>query len=168
MDRDIRDGDVFKFQYKSINEQGWDYRTHCFEGILVARRVSELNQWILCDTFWSVDGTGGKTFTIDKAVSLGDISFSFNLNDVEKISYEERVYYSDNDIFRISTQHGCTPSCIHLYKRKGAQRNRDKMLQVLHQRLTDARRTIQSELSHIEHTAGLVRIVEDGNLDVYI
>ena len=162
----IRAGDVFSFSYHSTGEQGWDSRTHCFEGTLIAQEVDD--RMILVDTYWGIGDTSGRRFSLEDAEKQGTLTFRFSLNDVEPIQEWEREYYADDDIFRISRQHACIPSCVAWYKRTGVQRSRDKILDVLRQKIHEQRREIECAVGRIERLAGVQAKVEAGDTNVYI
>jgi len=165
----IRENDVFKFRYSPKKEQGWDSRTHCFEGYLVARKSDD--ELRLVDTYWGIKGDGRvlSQEQIDEEVKNGgSFEFYFNLDDVEAIpDYEERNYSRD-DLFRISEQHACVPRCIFHFKRKGAERSQERMLEEVNEQIRKVKSEIESKTHRLEQLAGTRAKLEAGDTSVYI
>lgn len=115
---------------------------HCFEGLAIALEVLG-GGLMLFDTFWGIGNTSGKSWIqedVDKNIS---IEFYCNLDEIEHIQDWEQMYYADQDLFRLTRQHACSKNCISYYKRKGAERSRDKMKASIESKAADAVRRIQ-------------------------
>src|SRR4051794_6716978 len=100
--REIKQGDVYRFRWSPKKEQGWDNRWHCFEGYLIAL-AGQHGALKLYDTFWGLRGDTSATVlsmeTIKKEVEAGgSFEFYFNFEDYEKISESETHYLDDADV----------------------------------------------------------------------
>lgn len=150
-------GDVYKFTYNSEYKNPY----HCFDGQLIVKENKSGNLY-LEDTYWAHDN---RTFTKETAETQGNLSFRFNVNDVEYIKEPDLVYYSENDIFDFSHQNY---SYRRFVKRKGAQRCPDKMKSVLQDKLFKAEYNLESAKRDIERINEKIKEVENGNTDIYI
>lgn len=132
----LRVNDVYSFRYNEAEVKKRFEPYHCFDGQLI---VKERNgKLILEDTYW---GYGyNRTFTLEKALQEGTLTYKCNLDEVEEIKKHELSYYADEDLFNLSHQHGCYSKYA---KRKDAQRNKEKMLAVLTQQIADERSKIE-------------------------
>ena len=133
----LRVNDVYSFRYNAAEIKKRLESYHCFDGQLIAKKRN--GKLILEDTYWAHGGN--RTFTLAGALREGTLTFKCNLDDVEEIKKHELSYYADEDVFNLSHQHNCYSKYA---KRKGAQRNKEKMLAVLTQQIVD-------EKSKIEH-----------------
>jgi hypothetical protein len=167
---DIRENDVFKFQYAPQEERGID-PYWAFEGTLVAMK-DYLGKWTFVDTFWGIKGSDNRQFTCEQIMAEmlkgGDCKFYFNLDDVDEIKPYEDRYYADEDLFHLSRQHGCHDTCRHLYKRKGAEHSKEKMLAYLTETMRLARNKVNSANREIEEAAKKIAMIERGDLAIYI
>lgn len=165
--RTIRAGDFYRFRYNESERKRLGFSAnHCFEGTLYA--VVKGDEIMLVDTYWGIGSTGGRAFTQHRAEQQGTLTFYFNINDTEPIKEHETVYYADADVFAVSEQHACVPRCVHYFKRKGAERNQEKMLTVIDGRIKDRQREIDSAKSSLIQLNELRRAVESGDLTVYL
>lgn len=159
----IKEKDIFNFQYNPRQEQGWDSRTHCFDGRFLA--IKEDDQILLVDTYWGYGDKQGRIFTQEKAEALGKLTFVANMEDLEKSDESCYSYYDDSDCFNLSYQHGC-------YKKyaikKGAVKSKEKMLQILKQQMQKAKRELESIGHRIEDLSKDITLVEGGETDIYI
>jgi L-lysine 2,3-aminomutase len=107
--------------------------------------------------------------TVEQEVANGgNFDFYFNLDDVESIANSESVYYSDDDLFSISEQHACSNGCRHCFKKKGAQRNQDKMLAVLTEQARIAKRDYEwAKKRHHKLLQEAIQVMA-GDLSVHI
>lgn len=140
-----KDGDVYRFAYNQEQyERARGDLRWCFDGQLVYR------DGLLCDTYWGLNwrGDNGRSFTVAKAQSQGILEFVCNLNDVEKIREDEYQLYADGDTFNLSHQHGCYK---HYVKRRGARKDKERMLAAVHQKVTDARNDVERAVRNLEH-----------------
>lgn len=157
---EIKVGDVFRAQYTAAyrsNNKGRDLN-HCFEGLCVARLMaktdaSDSDQLVLVDTFWGINRTDNKWFTLDQVGVDIDIEFYCNLNELVSINALEARYYKPEDIFLLHDQHACVESCKYYYKRLGAERDRNVMRSFVDAKIEEAKRKINSLISDIQwHT----------------
>ena len=167
----IKEGDVFKFhysqEYRAEAEKKWysGYLSHCFEGILIARSTDTGLR--LVDTFWGIGGDG-KSFSEKDAREIGELTFYVNLDEIEKINERDTEYYDDKDIFRISNQHACVPSCVQYFKRKGAVKSATKMLEVINEKMRDKRKDIQYAIDSLERMAVEKAKIENGDTKAWL
>jgi hypothetical protein len=162
----IKAGDIYRFRYSVAERERMRFTAdHCFEGLL---HVRELNGELrLVDTYWGIGGDG-RMFTLQDAERKGTLTFYCNLHDVEPIKEYEQVYYADEDLFTVSEQHACVPRRVHWFKRKGAERNADKMLRVLGEQVRECQQTIASATRKLADLAVTKEKIYAGNLDVYL
>ena len=134
--------DVYRFRYNAAERERLGYSaSHCFEGMLCVRETPE--GLILVDTYWGINGNLGRRLTLEKALKLGELTFSFNFNEVEPIREDDQVYYNDDDLFTVSEQHACVPRCVHWYKRKDAIRSKSKMLRIIDEHAQNSHREVE-------------------------
>lgn len=165
----IKKNDVYRFSYSPKKEQGWDSRTHCFEGYLVAREVGD--DLKLIDTYWGVYGDGRilSREKIDQEVKKGgSFEFYFNLDEVEKIEEYEEKYFDSKDIVRISEQHACVPRCVFYFKKIGAVRSKHRMLEEIDEQIRQKTHTIEFQTSMIQRLKETREKVEAGDTAQYI
>lgn len=166
MKNKIKVKDVYSFRYNQSERDRLGYSAnHCFESTLVAREVG--GQMMLVDTFWGINGDG-RSFTPTDAKKLGTLTFYVNLSDLEPIKEYEREYYDDEDLFRISEQHACVPSCIHHFKRKGAERSNKKMLSVINEKIREEKKKIDYAVDALQRLAQTKQKIEEGETSVYL
>lgn len=168
---EIKEGDFFRFhytdKYREEAERRWysGYLRHCFEGILHARVIgTELR---LVDTYWGLSGDG-QSFSEKEARERGTLEFIFNIADVEKIPEHERVYYSDDDLFSVSEQHACVPSCVFHFKRKGAEKSNKKMLAVVNEKIREQHKKVDYAIDELKRLAVKKEKIEGGDINIYL
>ena len=163
----INPGDVYKFRYSPKKEWGFDGRTWCFEGFLVAD-----SDCTLIDTYWGIGNSSGRVMSAAdierEVVAGGRFEFYFNLNDVDRISNYEDVYYANEDLFHVSEQHACLPGCRHTFKKRHAKRNRDKMLDVLREQSRLAKRDSELAIQRHARLEGDIHLLLAGDLSIHI
>ena len=157
----IKELDVFHFRYKPKIAETMSYPDHCFDGQLIAKK-NQKGEIYLEDTYWS---SGDKCFTPKEAKEKGILTFYCNLNEVEEIGEGSQDYYADEDIFNLSHQHGCYRKFA---VRKDAQRNKEKMLSVINERIREAKRKIEWLLEDLERYSVTRHEIEKDNLDVWL
>lgn len=147
---ELRDGDVYRFSY---NQATWERAKAgkmghgdlhwCFDGQLIVRHG------LLCDTYWGLTwgGDTGRTFSLEKAQEQGTLTFVCNVNDVEKIRPDEYELYADGDAFNLTHQHGCYK---HYVKRRGARKDKERMVAVVNRKVREARSQVESALRDLE------------------
>jgi hypothetical protein len=160
---EIKLNDVYKFWYneewsKKIFDPSW-----CFDGQLIVKQDREGNLY-LRDTYWG-SNSDSKSFTLEQALERGNLTFICNLNDVEPIKKYETDYYVDEDIFNLSTQHGCY---MDFYKRKGAEKSPVKMEQVLKDKIQEIEHEIEWKKCDLKYTKEQLKRLQNGDLDIYI
>ena len=166
-DRELREGDFYHFHYHPKETQGWDSRMHCFEGLLRLVRVGDKLQFR--DTFWGISGSNeSRCFTIEEARTLGKLTFYCNINDIEKIGFHECRYYKKEDVFCLHKQSACYESCRYYYKRKGATRDKDTMLQAIANEIEEETRNLKRATNRMERLNDKNAKVENGDLSVSI
>ena len=163
----MKKNDVYRFQYNQgeIGKMGgsW-FADHCFDGQFVVKE--EDGKLYFVDTYWSFGNNGdSKRIEVSDAKKKGKLMFVCNLNDVEEIDESRMVYFADKDLFNLSYQHGC-------YKffavRKGAERNSEKMLSELNNRIQKEKKEIEYGIRRIEQLTEQKTKLEGGNLDIFI
>lgn len=161
----IKEGDVFDFFYHVLpHNHPWKNsdRYWCFDGQLVAKKDRHGNLF-LEDTYW---GSGeNRTFKLGEVLKEGDLTFRFNLQEVEEAKLDIINYYHDEDCFDFSSQKGCYPKWV---LRKGAQRNKEKMLKTLNNKIYHFHSQVKLSSNNVEYYSILKGKVESGNLDVCI
>jgi len=163
----MRADDIYRFRYNGAESERLGFSAnHCFEGLLRARPF-ENGEYLLIDTYWGIEGQG-RSFTPKEAEAKGTLTFYCNLEDVEPIKEYEQAYFADDDLFTVSEQHACVPRCVHWFKRRGAMRNADKMLQVISGRIAENERNARFATDNLAKLASLREQVESGNLEVYL
>jgi hypothetical protein len=164
---EIKPNDYFHFRYHPLDGYGWDSRTHCFEGLLLAC-LTDSGGILLRDTYWNRSGRDGRYLTPAEAEAEGTLTFYCNLDDIEKIDSYRKDYYAETDLFCLTTQHACSHHCVEYFKRKGASFNVDKMLSVVDAKIQDARRQLNSTVRDLELLSVTKSKIEGGDTTVYI
>lgn len=167
----IKPRDVFKFryseEYRKEAEKRWysGYLSHCFEGTLVAREYD--GDIRLVDTFWGIGGDG-KSFSEKEAREIGELTFYVNLDDIEKMEEHQKDYYDSVDVFTITKQHACVPSCIAYFKKKGAKKSAAKMLEVINEKMREKRKDIQYDIDALERMSVQRAKIENGDTEAWL
>jgi len=159
MKNEIKELDYFTFKYNQ------DYLAkhqiivdpyHCFDGKLIARKTTS-GEIFLEDTYWEYGDN--ETFTIEEALKSGELTFVCNLNDVKEISKYDIVYYADKDVIDLSHQHGCyTKYAI----RNNTTRSKEKMTDVIIDRIRTAEQKIMSCKRDIEYWDSKLKEIDNG------
>lgn len=164
----IKVNDVFKFSYHPQEGQGWDSRTHCFEGLLIVRKNGK-GEIRLEDTYWGISPDGhNQRFKPEEAEEKGVLTHYFNLDKVDPVSNYERKYYADEDLFFLSRQHACAESCRYTFIRKRAKRSQTKMLEGINKKIMEAKRKVESVVEDVASYSELKAKIEKGDLGVHI
>ena len=164
----LKEDDVYHFQWSSEEYEKEGYGgalRHCFEGLLVVRKVRD--ELKLVDTYWGLKGDG-KDFTLQESTKRGTLEWYCNLNDVKSIGENQRVYYSDDDIIFLHEQHACDTSCKFYYIKKGAKRSQAKMLSVVQREIDERKDTIRYATDDLEMSSKKYNEIKNGNLEVLI
>lgn len=166
--KEVRKNDVFKVWYKTNKEERYPGSLrHCFEGTLVAVQ-DEKEGLIFVDTYWGIGDRQGKEFTFSEMMQKFEVKHYCNLDDLEKSNEHAVKYYDDKDIYTISEQHACSPSCIHYFLRKGAVRSKEKMLNVINEKIQKEKRSIEYSVREIELLSEKKEKINSGDLNVYL
>ena len=163
---EIKEGDVFDFRYKEEFLAAAELKSypgrlrHCFDGQLVATKQG--GRIVLIDTYWSDNSS--RCFTVEEALVQGELTFRFNLNDVEKATSDVSKYFDEGDWFDFSRQHGY---CEQFVLKKGAKRSKGKMLEAINERMAEAKRKLDAAVREIESLSANRQKIELGDLTVY-
>lgn len=152
MGQTMKKGDVYRFHYhpkEGVRDVNW-----CFDGQLVATEVR--GELMLVDTYWGA-GSENRHFTKEKAEAEGTLTFVCNLDEVVDIEHYDRHYWSPDDVFNLSRQHGCY---THFVRRKDAKRSKEAMLKALYDRLAEAKQKVSSAMSDVERCGSKIHEVE--------
>jgi hypothetical protein len=173
MEHQIKKNDVFRFRYSPIEFGKFDSRTWCFEGYLIAHPdETKIHEFVYQDTHWGIKNTSNRILTyeeIQTEVSKGgSFAFYFNLDEVEEIQLYMERYYHSTDLFHLSRQHARTERCRYIYLRKGAQRNKQQMLDYLYYKFEEAQSKIRQVTNEIESIGEKINQVKGGNLSISI
>lgn len=159
---DIKVNDVYKFEFHShILKEAFMPR-HCFDGVYVVLK-NHRGELCLKDTYWTQ--YDNRTTTLEDILKRGKLTFYCNLNNVEEISKNSLLYYSDEDIFDLSYQHGH-------YKRfsirKGAKKNKDKIIKLIDEKIDRTKSELRYKKNELELLNETRSKIVSGNLEVYI
>ncbi len=157
----MKERDYYLFNYNAEHTQNAFEPYHCFDGRLIAKKVG--GRIILVDTYWG--SSSNRTFTWKEAKTQGSLEYICNLDNVDDLHKASRIYYSDRDIFNLSSQHGCYEKYA---IRRGAKKSKTKMLSVLKQKISDAKSTIGFSEREIQSALKNIEEIKIGNLDIYI
>ena len=157
--------DVYRLSWK---EREWnDQKNHCFEGSAIIKEIG--GELMYMDTYWGFSPSGNNHFfSADEANKKFNIKFLFNLDDVKNITVSDLDFYGDDDIFRLSEQHACVPSCIKYFVKKDAAKSQNKILSVIKNKLEEEERNISWANNKIIRLKKTMVEVENGNLEVYL
>lgn len=158
---EIKVNDVYKFSYNEEQLRNLLMPYHCFDGQLIAKeRNGEL---YLEDTYWLSGGS--KIFILEEALKRGTLTFICNLDDVEKATENDYNYYDDEDLFDLSYQHR---SYKRYFKKKGSERSKNKMKEVLEKKIEDNERVIRWSTSLLKDYKDRLERLENNDLNFYI
>jgi len=130
--------------------------------------IKEDGKLWLRDTYWGLGGNDNKKYSYSEANKLGKLSYYCNLKGIKSINEYDLDYYDDKDTFVLHDQHSCVPSCRYYFVKKDAKRSKVKMLEVLNEKLEEAKRNVERETRQVEEYATKKQQVENGKLDIYI
>lgn len=158
----FKENDVFEFRYKPEEVKKRFEPYHCFDGTLVVKKYDN-GKIYLVDTYWS--GGDSRTFTPEKAIEQGELTFLCNLEEMVDIKEHEMLYYDDADIVKM---------CIHAGYRsrflikKGTRRSQSKMLQSIRQKIEDEHSKIRSAENSLKWYNETLKKIEAGDTSVYL
>lgn len=161
--QEIKVDDVFHVRYTASyrQERKNSDLSHCFEGLAIATKGDR--GIVLIDTYWGLrGGTYSKIFTLEDIGKKIEIEFYCNLDDITRIHQLEIKYYSDEDIIFLHDQHACMDSCKYYYTKKGAIRNKEKILQMIEEDILEAEKEIRYASSRIADRKKLISEIEVG------
>jgi len=138
----IKEGDIYNFRYNEQFMKGNFEPYHCFDGILTVKPSEK--GLILEDGYWSSDN---RWFTLDKALSEGELTFVCNINEVEVIKEYESMYYNEKDIFILPFHSGYRTV---YYKRKGSEKCKETILNQLTAKVQQAESSLISARRSLE------------------
>lgn len=157
----IKEGDVFRFAYNERESEKRFEPYHCFDGQLIAKVKNDIIY--LVDTYWNTNDN--RENTVEGWEALGTLTYICNLHDITISNKDAYLYYSDNDVFNLSHQHGCYQRiCI----RKGAIRSKEKMLSSIKNAIKVKKDKIQYTEHELKRLLQCQQEIEAGNLDIYI
>jgi hypothetical protein len=142
-------GDIYKIRWKPEFRKKYPNRDFhwCFEGLGVVKEGRE-GALYLADTYWGHNGSSGKAFYLDDNYKI-DYEYYFTPSDCEKIKNPED--YEPDEVYRISSQHGCSRNCIQYYVKKGTQRSKRVMIENKKQEIKDCEWSINYKTRELEH-----------------
>lgn len=165
----VKNNDVFNFRWSPKKDQGWDSRYHCFEGLLVAQVTEDNIRFV--DTYWGIGDSQGQVLTFEEIEQEikngGEIEYYCNLDEVERIENWQKYYYADKDLFYLHTQKACIPRCEFYFIRKGATRSKEKMLEVINEKVRKARQAVEMAVDDVQVCAVQKQRIEAGDLSVH-
>jgi len=152
--------DVYEFRYNAEMVKKLVYPYHCFDGTLIVRKFDD-GSLRLVDTYWNSDN---RTFTIEKALKEGELTFICNLDEVDELKGFGTEYYDDSDVIRLKIHAGYRNET---YLKKGAVKSKDKMISVIKEKIEIEENNIRSANRYIGLLAETLKKVESGDLNVY-
>lgn len=164
---ELKEKDVYQARWK---ERSWgDQKDHCFEGLLVVLR-DHTDKLLLVDSFWGVGKMDeyNKKYTLEDAKKHFDLTYYCNLDEIEPVGSYDLNYYANEDVIFLHDQHACVESCKYYYIKKGATRNRDKMIETLNKKIEESKYIIERETRNLKENSDKLAEVISGNLDIYI
>src|SRR3990172_12020854 len=157
--KNIKENDVFHANWK-VREWG-DQKDWCFEGLLVAKKID--GKMMFIDTYWGVGRFDNKSWNYTDLRKLFNFSYYCNIDDLEKIGSYDVDYYDDKDIYRLHDQHSCSESCNYYFIKKGTKRSKTKMIEVLEEKINEAKRNIEWNTRKVEEYSAKKQQVADDN-----
>lgn len=173
MFENIKENDVYRFNpNEEYRKNHFEWR-HCFEGLFHVTKDKN-GDFVLNDTFWSHvkdtewkhDWESDKKWKIEEAVKNGEFKFVCNMNDIVPISYHNIKYYNQKDLFRLTNQHGCAPSCVHFFRNKDSKRDIDVIIEKIEEKISDAEYSLKSAENNIIRYKEMLDKVKSGELDI--
>ena len=158
----FNENDVFNFRYKPEEAKKRFEPYHCFDGTLVVKKYSD-GKTYLVDTFWSSGDS--RTFTPEKAIEQGELTFLCNLDEMVDIKEWETLYYDDADIVKMHIHAGYRSRFL---IKKGTQRSQTKMLQSIKQKIEDEHSKIRSAENSLKWHNETLKKIEAGDTSVYL
>lgn len=174
--RELKIGDVYHFNWSSKERSKEGYPgslNHCFEGLLVVMEYPKWksekdkyeNEIMLVDTYWGINNTNNKAFTLEEAERRGTLELYCNLNEIEKVGYYERDEYDDKDLFTLHEQHACVQSCIYYFKKKGAKKSVKKKISCLKKEIQSDKDEIEYRKRNIENLSNQIKKLKENGFN---
>ena len=166
----LKINDVYSFHFNEEYRKKHQYTGHCFDGQFIVKQ-RENGELYFMDTYWASKHDGFKHWSDNRSMSLedaltnGTLTFKCNLDDVDEIREHDLVYYSDDDLFDLSYQHGCYKFLV---KKKGAVRDVVKMEKIILERISNCEYKINSLKRDIERHNETLQKLKNGDQSVYI
>ena len=158
---EIKDGDIFRWHYKDepAGDRRQFSRYHCKSQIAVARNGK------LTDTYWcySLEKAGGSDcaqWSFDSATKELDLTRLGNLSELDKSPDYFSMFYAEADC--VNVNHPNSPRG-NFYVRKGAARSKERMLEVLAERIAESEREIGYRQSNIARDREYQAAIERGD-----
>lgn len=158
----FKENDVFNFRYKPEEAEKRYAPYHCFDGTLVVKKYND-GEIRLVDTYWG--GGDNRTFTPDKAIEQGELTFLCNLGEMVDIEEHETLYYDDADVVKMYIHAGYRNRFL---IKKGTQRSQAKMLQSIKQKIEDENSKIRSAENSLKWHNETLKKIEAGDTSVYL
>jgi len=152
----MRDGDVYRWRFTDdeLEKRGGagPYKAyHCRSRIAIARNG------VLYDTYWG-DTSDDRVIGPENIV----LELQGNLYDMTPISKYDLMYYRPEDI--VDMRHSNSFSAK-IYVQPGAKRDAETMRRYAQDKITEARRKIESAIHDVERYGGDLKMIELGCLD---
>ena len=158
----FKENDVFNFRYKPDIAKKYISPYHCFDGTLIVKRYDKDNLY-LEDTYW---GSGdSRTFTTDKVIEKGELTFLCNLDEMVDIKEHETLYYDDVNIVKMFIHAGYRNRFL---IKKDVQRSQAKMIQSIKQKIEDVHSKIKSAENSLKRHNETLNKIEAGDTSVFL
>lgn len=157
----MKEGDVFRWNYRDQLDDGAWGRYHCCSRIAIVRNGR------LRDTFWMIGdsfASDGRQFSADSLHKL-DLTYLGNLAGLEKKPEYEADYFDDADIVDLNHSNS---SRGNFYLRKGAKRSQTKMIEVAMQKLKEAQYEQSKASRRAENLMASIARIEAGEVGLYL
>lgn len=166
---ELKVNDVYRFRYNEEEVKARFEPYWCFDGQLYVWLNEYDGKLYLIDTYWDYLGSephgDSKCFTLEKLLEQGTLEFICNLDDVEKCSEHEALYYDDTDVFNLSRQKRCYRE---FYKRKDAEKSITKIKDILMEDIEYIESKISSLEGDLRWTKEKLASAESGDMNVSI
>ena len=147
-------------------EREWgDQKDHCFEGLFLVMEDNHKTLWLV-DSYWGVGRWDNKKYTPDEAKEKFELTYYCNLDEIEPVKGHR--YYKDEDIFMLHDQHACVEGCKYYYKKKGVDKDKDTIINLIKGKIQDKKKEIEWAQDDIKRLGEDLEKVYQDNLEVYI
>jgi hypothetical protein len=143
----IKENDVYTWRYTKEHVEKLRFMSdlyHCKERLAVVKKGND-GVLTFYDTFWGVGRTDNYWFSLEDVGVKYEIEYYCNLDEIEKQPQHKEIkkYYKDEDIFMLHDQHACVQSCVYYYLKKGAEKSKDKMLNIVKNQIKEIENKIE-------------------------